>query len=78
MLIDILLLAKGNHLLKCAASVGEYGAWFNPDIEMTDFGVESKFIKKNHFLISTGFEKLDASLRVTSEKSDFSSLNKLP
>ena len=57
-LIDILLLAKGNHLLKCAASVGEYGAWFNPDIEITDFGVESKFIKKNHFLISTGFEKL--------------------
>ena len=58
-LIDILLLSKGDHLLKCAASVGEYAAWFAPDIEITDFGLDSRYIQPSHFASKTGFEKLD-------------------
>jgi hypothetical protein len=41
-LIDILLLSKCNHVLKCAASVGEYALWFNPEVPYTDFSLNSK------------------------------------
>lgn len=33
-LIDILLLSQCNYLLKCAAAVGEYALWFNPELNV--------------------------------------------
>lgn len=57
-LIDILLLAKGDHILKCAASVGEYATWFAPNIGITDFALESKYVVSRSFFKATGFEKL--------------------
>jgi hypothetical protein len=40
-LIDCLLLARTQHLVKCAASAGEYALYFNPELECTDLGLES-------------------------------------
>jgi len=57
-LIDILLLSEGDHILKCAASVGEYATWFSNNIEITDFALESRYVNNNHFLCKTGYEKL--------------------
>ena len=40
-LIDCLLLARTQHLLKCAASAGEYALYFNAELSCTDFALGS-------------------------------------
>jgi hypothetical protein len=40
-LIDCLLLARTQHLVKCAASAGEYALYFNADLGCTDLALES-------------------------------------
>jgi hypothetical protein len=40
-LIDMLLLSRCDHLLKCASAVGEYALRLNPAMPFTDFGLES-------------------------------------
>ena len=42
-LIDILLLAKCDYILKGAAAVGEYAMWFNPSLKCTDFALASHY-----------------------------------
>ena len=46
-LIDILPLSRCDHLLKCAASAGEYALWFNPDLSCTDFALKSRWTRAN-------------------------------
>jgi hypothetical protein len=40
-LIDCLLLSRTQHIVKCAASAGEYALYFNPDLDCTDLALES-------------------------------------
>jgi len=42
-LMDIMLLAKCDFLLKGASAVGEYALWFNPDLDCVDFALESHY-----------------------------------
>ncbi len=42
-LVDLLLLAGCDHILKGAAALGEYALWFNPEAAHTDFALESDF-----------------------------------
>jgi len=42
-LMDILLLAKCDFLLKSASAVGEYALWFNPNLDCVDFALESQY-----------------------------------
>ena len=42
-LMDILLLAKCDFLVKSASAVGEYALWFNPDLDCVDFALESEY-----------------------------------
>jgi hypothetical protein len=56
-LMDILLMSRCDHVLKCAAAGGEYALWFNDHAECTDFALVSK---ANHPSFSTsGFVKLN-------------------
>lgn len=54
-LVDIMLLARGDHLLKCAASAGEFAIWMNPSLEFTDFTVESNSQSRDRVPL-TGYE----------------------
>ena len=42
-LVDCLLLSRTDFLLKCAAAIGEFALYFNPDLECQDFAVQSRY-----------------------------------
>ena len=43
-LLDLLLLSRCDHIVKCASAVGELALWFNPDLSFTDLGMGSEFL----------------------------------
>jgi hypothetical protein len=59
MLIDCLLLARCNHLIKGAAAAGEVALYFNPDLECTDFALTS--YARPLKVRKTAFETLELS-----------------
>ena len=58
-LIDILLLARTNYLIKGAAAVGETALWFNQGLACSDFGLESDFIRKKYYLHQSTYLELN-------------------
>ena len=54
-----MLLSKCSHILKGAAAVGEYGLWFNPTLECTDFALESRFDTRRFHLLESAYLKLN-------------------
>ena len=63
MLIDILLMAKCDHLIKGAAAAGEYALWFAPNLSCTDFALQSHFIPRPTHLLKPAFRKLNVDGR---------------
>lgn len=59
MLIDILLMAKCNHLVKGPAAGGEYSLWFAPALSCTDLALESRFEAKSYESLQPAFQKLN-------------------
>jgi hypothetical protein len=53
-LIDILLLASCDYVFKCASSVGEYALWFNPDLDYTDFALQSSSVDNTYYMLQNG------------------------
>jgi hypothetical protein len=58
-MIDILLLASCDYVFKCAASVGEYALWFNPEMEYTDFATKSSYDSRAYVNLEPAFSKLN-------------------
>jgi len=58
-LIDILLLSHCDHVLKGAASVGEYALWFNSSVPYTDFAVHSRHLRETYVVSSNAFADLN-------------------
>ena len=61
-MVDIFLLAGCDHVLKCAASVGEYALWFNPHLDCTDFSLCSSHDARSYILSESAFQKLNLGL----------------
>jgi hypothetical protein len=60
-LMDVLLLSRCDHVLKCAAAGGEYALWFNPDLQCTDFALGSRFDTRKYHRLESAFLKLNIS-----------------
>ncbi|KYG81028.1 hypothetical protein EV198_2910 [Roseivirga ehrenbergii] len=58
-LIDILLLSQCNHIIKGAAAVGELALWFCRHDHITDFAIESDFIRKQYGQLESAFSQLN-------------------
>ncbi len=58
-LIDVLLLASCQHILKGAAAVGEYALWFNPEATVSDFALESDFDPRSLPYLTSAYLKLN-------------------
>ena len=62
-LIDVLLLARCDHILKCAAAGGEMALWFNPDLSCTDFALTSHFDSRLSYETDPAFLSLGVESR---------------
>ncbi len=62
-LIDILLLSRCHHVIKGAAAVGELALWFNDHHEITDFALESDFIRKDYGDLESAYSQLNIARR---------------
>lgn len=58
-LIDVLILAACNHVLKGAAAVGEMALWFNDSLLVTDFSIQSEFYQKPYYKLEAAFSRLN-------------------
>lgn len=64
-LVDILILSKCNHVIKGAAAVGEMALWFNRNISISDFSIESEFYQKPYYELEAAFSKLNIGQKNT-------------
>lgn len=58
-LVDALLLARCNHILKCAAALGEFALWFNHSDSVSDFALRSSFENVADYRLESAFLKLN-------------------
>ncbi len=58
-LIDMLLLSSCHHVIKGAAAVGELALWFCDHDHITDFAIDSDFIRKEYSELESAYAMLN-------------------
>lgn len=66
-LIDMLLLSRCHHIVKGAAAVGELALWFSCHDDITDFALESDFIRKGYGELQSAYSQLNVAHKSTYE-----------
>lgn len=64
-LIDILLLAKCQHVIKGPAATGELALWFNDIEQITDFALTSHFISEPYYKLKSTYSKFNIGKKNT-------------